>query len=176
MELVSVQPPSQFSNRRIELTQDEADWDWALSSAVTSCWSWQGPSDEDRHCPRTDASFLIYLLRNQKIRLKTFAVLLFYLTETMLRCRFISERCWHVAKKNIRVLYRHSTTKWSQPFENYVSIFCQEMMFCIVTDLEGKKNRRRGFKSNIRFLSLGFYCYRRRLRKHEFIEHQELLN
>ena len=28
MERVSVQPPSQFSDRRIELTQDEDDWDW----------------------------------------------------------------------------------------------------------------------------------------------------
>ena len=122
----------------------------------TSCWSWQGPSDGGRHHPRTDASMLIYLLRNQKIRVKMFAVLLFHLTETMLCCRFISKRCWHVAKKSIRVIYRHSTTKWSQPHGNYVSIFCQEMMFCIVTDLEGKKNLRRGFKPNIRFLSLGF--------------------
>lgn len=122
----------------------------------TSYWSWQGRSDEDRHRPRTDASMLIYLLRNQKIRVKMFAVLLFHLTETMLCCRFISKRCWHVAKKSIRVIYRHSTTKWSQPHGNYVSIFCQEMMFCIVTDLEGKKNLRRGFKPNIRFLSLGF--------------------
>ena len=30
MERVSVQPPSQFSDRRIELTQDEDDWDWVL--------------------------------------------------------------------------------------------------------------------------------------------------
>lgn len=85
-----------------------------------------------------------------------FAVLLFYLTETMLRCRFISERCGHVAKKSIRVIYCHLTTKGSQPLENYVSIFCQEMMFCIVTDLEGKKNLRRGFEPNIRFLLFGF--------------------
>ena len=122
----------------------------------TSYWSWQGPSDGDLHRPRTDASMLIYLLRNQIIRVKTFAVLRFYLTETMLCCRFIRDRCWHVAKKSIRVIYRYSTTKWSQPLENYVSIFCQEMMFCIVTDLEGKKNLRRGFKPNIRFLSFGF--------------------
>ena len=27
MERVSVQPPSQFSDRRIDLTQDEDDWD-----------------------------------------------------------------------------------------------------------------------------------------------------
>ena len=30
MERVSVQPHSQFSDRRIELTQDEDDWDWVL--------------------------------------------------------------------------------------------------------------------------------------------------
>lgn len=121
----------------------------------TSYWSWQGPSDGDLHRPRTDASMLIYLLRNQKIRVKMFAVLLFYLTEAMLRRRFISERCWYVAKKSIGVIYCHSTTKWSQPLENYVSIFCQEMMFCIVTDLEGKKSLRGGFRPNIRFVSFG---------------------
>ena len=59
----------------------------------TSYWSWQGPSDGDLHRPRTDASMLIYLLRNQIIRVKTFAVLRFYLTETMLCCRFIRDRC-----------------------------------------------------------------------------------
>lgn len=142
MERVSVQPPSQFSDRRIELTQDEDDWDWVLLLPlnqlliVTRAKRWR-PSP-----PAKNASMLIYLLRNQMIRVKTFAVLLFYLTETMLCCRFIRDRCWHVAKKSIRVIYRHSTTKWSQPLENYVSIFCQEMMFCIVTDLEGKKNLR----------------------------------
>ena len=155
MERVSVQPPSQFSDRRIELTQDEDDWDWVLLLPWNQLLIVKGPSDGDRHRPRTDASMLIYLLRNQKIRVKIFAVLLFYLTQTMLRCCFISERCWHVAKKSIRVIYCHSTTKWPQPLENYVSIFCQEMMFCIVTDLEGKKNLRRGFKPNIRFLSFG---------------------
>jgi len=115
----------------------------------TSCWSWQGPSDGHRHRPCTDASMLIYLRRNQKIRVKMFAFLLFYLTETIWRYRFISERCWHVAKKSIRVIYCQSTTKWSQPLENYVSIFCQEMIFCNVTDLGGKKKLRR-------YLSFGF--------------------
>ena len=111
----------------------------------TSCWSWEGPSDGDRHRPRTDASMLICLLRNQKIRVKMFAVLLFYLTETMLRCRFISERCWHVAKKSIRVIYCHSTTKWSQPPEIMFHFLVEKWCFCIVSDLEGKKNLRRAF-------------------------------
>lgn len=39
----------------------------------TSCWSWQGRSDGHRHRPCTDASMLIYLRRNQKIRVKMFA-------------------------------------------------------------------------------------------------------